>query len=85
VLLLAVFPRGERPGPQRAKNAEASRLAASAFANDDHVVCRDIGDRFLDADGTLPKTAMPDFLHLSPAAYRAWADAIVADVDAMLR
>jgi lysophospholipase L1-like esterase len=28
---------------------------------------------------------MPDRLHLSKQAYRRWAEAIVADVDAMLR
>ncbi len=85
VLLLAIFPRGERPDAQRAKNADASRLAAAAFAADDHVVCRDLAERFVTADGTLPAATMPDFLHLSAAAYGTWADAIVADVDAMLQ
>ncbi len=85
VLLLAIFPRGAKPDAQREKNARASALAAAAFAGDPKVVCRDIGARFLGADGTLDKAVMPDLLHLSPAAYRTWADAIVADVDALLR
>jgi beta-glucosidase len=85
VLLLAIFPRSEKADAQRAKCAEASRLAAAALAGDPMVVCKDIGAAFLGADGTLAKDVMPDFLHLTPAAYRTWAEAIVADVDALLK
>jgi lysophospholipase L1-like esterase len=85
VLLLAIFPRSETADAQRAKCAEASRLAFAALAGDAMVVCKDIGARFLGADGRLAKDVMPDFLHLSPAAYRTWAEAIVADVDALLK
>jgi len=28
---------------------------------------------------------MPDFLHLSPSAYRTWSEAMLADVEALLR
>jgi len=84
VLLLAIFPRGEKPGAQRTKNAQASAQAAAAFAGDSMVVFRDIGARFLGADGTLSKDVMPDLLHLNEASYRTWAEAIVADVDAAL-
>jgi lysophospholipase L1-like esterase len=85
VLLLAIFPRGEQPNAQRDKNAAASKLAFAACASDPMVVCRDIGERFLGEGGTLAKDVMPDRLHLSAAAYSTWAQAIVADVDAMLR
>ncbi len=85
VLLLAIFPRAERANAQREKCAEASRIAFAALAGDSKVDCRDIGARFLAADGTLSKEVMPDFLHLSSSAYRTWAEAILADVDAMLK
>ncbi|HEX6813044.1 MAG TPA: GDSL-type esterase/lipase family protein [Planctomycetota bacterium] len=84
VLLLAIFPRGEKPGAQRDKCARASELAAAAFAGDDMVSCRDIAAHFVGADGVISKDVMPDFLHLSAAAYRAWADAIVGDVDVLV-
>jgi len=84
VLLLSVFPRGEGPNAQREKNAAASAQAAAAFAGDPMVVCRDIGERFLGDGGALSKQVMPDLLHLSAAAYRTWAAAIVDDVDAAL-
>ncbi|MBL9076719.1 MAG: exo-alpha-sialidase [Planctomycetes bacterium] len=84
VLLLAIFPRGERPSAQREKCARASALAAAAFASDPMVVCRDLGPRFVGADGAIDPAVMPDFLHLGAAAYRTWAEAITADVDALL-
>lgn len=85
VLLLSVFPRGAEPNAQRDKNARASALAAAAFAGDEMVVPRDIGDVFTGDGGRIDEAIMPDLLHLSPAGYRLWADAIVADVDALMR
>ena len=84
VLLLATFPRGARPGPRRLRNMRSSAQAARAFADDDMVVCKDIGERFLTSDGTLLKSVMPDLLHLNAASYRVWAEAIVADVDKLM-
>jgi lysophospholipase L1-like esterase len=75
ILLLAIFPRGEKPNPQREKNAKASKLA-SAEADGKMVHYLDIGDKFLTADGSLSKEIMPDFLHLTPKGYQIWAEAI---------
>jgi lysophospholipase L1-like esterase len=36
-----------------------------------------LGDRFVETDGHIPRTLMPDSLHLSPLGYRIWAEAIV--------
>jgi len=85
VLLLSIFPREPKPCAQRVKNAEASAFAAAAFAGDDMVLHLDIGDRFVEADGSITKQTMRDYLHLTEAGYRIWAEAIVADVDAALR
>jgi beta-glucosidase len=75
ILLLAIFPRGAKPNAQREKNAQASKLA-SEVADGKMVYYLDIGDKFLEADGTLTKEIMPDLLHLSPKGYTIWADAI---------
>lgn len=83
VLMLAIFPRGEKPNPQREKNAEASRLA-SEVADDEMVYYLDIGPAFLEEDGTLSKEIMPDSLHLSVDGYRIWADAIEDKVAELL-
>ena len=69
VLILAVFPRGEKPNPQREKNAKASEIA-SKLADNKKVFFLDIGAKFLAADGTLTKEIMPDLLHLEPQGLR---------------
>lgn len=79
VLVLAVFPRGERPNPQREKNAKASEIA-SKLADNQNVFFLDIGDKFLTPDGTLAREIMPDFLHLTPKGYEIWAEAIEPSV-----
>jgi lysophospholipase L1-like esterase len=77
VLLLAVFPRGEKaePNPQRAKLKQVNEIIAK-LDDGQHVFFLDIGDKFLEPDGSLTKEIMPDFLHLTPKGYQIWADAI---------
>ena len=75
VLVLAVFPRGAKPNPQREKNAKASQIA-SQLADNQMVYYLDIGPKFLAEDGTLSKDIMPDLLHLSPRGYEIWAESI---------
>lgn len=83
VLLLGIFPRGEKPNAQREKNAEASRLA-SAAADGRMVHYLDISSVFTESDGTISKDVMPDSLHLSEAGYRRWADAMEPKVAELL-
>jgi lysophospholipase L1-like esterase len=44
-----------------------------------------IGDRWVQKDGTIDKADMPDFLHLSAAAYDQWAQALLPEIEAALR
>jgi beta-glucosidase len=83
VLVLAIFPRGAKPNPQREKNAQASAIA-SKLADDQMVYFLDIGPKFLEADGTLSKEVMPDLLHLSPKGYEIWAESIEPSVARLL-
>ena len=75
ILILAIFPRGPQPGPQREKNAAASAIARG-LADGRMIHYMDIGMHFLQPDGTLTKDIMPDFLHLTPLGYQIWAIAI---------
>lgn len=84
ILILAIFPRGEKPNPQREKNAEASKIAAK-LADDKHVFFLDIGPKFLEEDGTLSKEIMPDRLHLSSKGYQIWADAITPKLEELMK
>lgn len=83
VLLLAIFPRGEHPNPQREKNARASELA-SEVADGTMVQYLDIGPAFLDSEGGLSKQIMPDYLHLTVDGYKIWAESIEKKVSEML-
>lgn len=75
VLILAIFPRDEKPTPRREKNAKASEIA-SKLADNQNVFYLDIGSKFLTPEGLLTKEIMPDYLHLSPQGYTIWAEAI---------
>ncbi len=75
VLVLGIFPRGEKPCPQRAKNAKASKIA-SKLADGKMIHYMDIGVHFLKPDGTLTKDIMPDYLHPTQRGYEMWAIAI---------
>jgi lysophospholipase L1-like esterase len=76
VLLLAVFPRNEKAdNPARLKIAEINTIIAK-LDDGRKVFFLDIGQKFLQPDGTLTREIMPDLLHLSAAGYQIWADAI---------
>lgn len=83
ILLLGVFPRGQAANtPIRAKIIDINnRISPLNGAGGGRVIFRDIGAKFLQPDGTLSPSIMPDFLHPSAAGYQIWADNIRSDVD----
>jgi lysophospholipase L1-like esterase len=84
VLLLAVFPRNVNPeSKQRLAVKEINKIIAK-FDDGKSVRYLDIGDKFLDKDGTLPKDIMPDALHPNAKGYQIWADAVMPTVYEML-
>lgn len=84
ILLLAIFPREEKPGQLRAKNAKVNDLI-KPLGDGKHVFFLDIGASLTEADGTLDKKIMPDFLHLSPEGYARWAQAIEPTLGELLK
>ena len=76
VLLLGVFPRSANPDDEMRRINEGINELIAKFDDGERVHFLDIGKEFLANDGTLPKDLMPDFLHLSPAGYEIWAQAI---------
>ena len=76
ILVLAIFPRGATVDDARRKvNIEANRSIAK-LADGEMVHYLDIGEKFLDKDGTLSKEVMPDLLHLNEKSYATWAESI---------
>ena len=78
VLLLGIFPiNPEVDSPARAKVKEVNKIIAGS-ADGKTVFFLDIGDAFLQPDGTISNAIMTDFVHLSPKGYQIWADAMNA-------
>lgn len=77
IILMGIFPRGRHAEDAlRAPIRETNRLLAARFGNDSNVRLLDIGQRFLQKDGTLPESLFPDTTHPSEAGYRIWAQAL---------
>lgn len=88
ILLLAVFPRGDKPtGKLGAANEKLKQVNAIIAKLDDgkNIHFLDIGSKFPQPDGALTKEVMPDFLHLSAAGYQIWADAISPKVAELMK
>jgi lysophospholipase L1-like esterase len=84
ILLLAIFPRGTLDDPQRAQVALINTVIARL---DDGKMVRylDIDPKFIEADGTLPRSIMPDLLHPNAHGYQIWADAMEPTLDEMMK
>lgn len=84
VLILAVFPRGaDGTNKNRMVNEGANKIVEK-LADGKNIEYLDIGPKFLDDKGNLSKEVMPDQLHLNPASYQTWADAIEPHVARMM-
>ncbi|HTJ79224.1 MAG TPA: GDSL-type esterase/lipase family protein [Rariglobus sp.] len=81
IILMAVFPRGETPNDGgRRKVAEINKIIAP-LGNSPKVSFVDIGPKMIEADGTISREMMPDFVHPQAKGYQIWADAIQPIID----
>ncbi|MEL7499255.1 MAG: platelet-activating factor acetylhydrolase IB subunit [Planctomycetota bacterium] len=85
ILVLAVFPRSQQPDNQLRKINNAINENIQTIGNLENVWYLDIGDKFLDEDGTLPKSIMNDFLHPGEKGYRIWAEAMEPTVAELMK
>lgn len=76
VLLLAIFPRDEKPGTDARKNIKKVNDQIVKLDDRRSVRYLDIGAKLANPDGSLSKEIMPDFLHLSEKGYEIWAEAM---------
>jgi lysophospholipase L1-like esterase len=85
ILLLAVFPREEKPdGKQRQQVGEINERIQK-LADGKMVRYLDIGPKFLTPDGTLTRDIMPDLLHPSEKGYEIEAAAIKPTILEMMK
>lgn len=78
ILLMSILPTGDKPNPGREKRMAVNELI-SKFAGGS-VEYMDITAKYLEADGTISKEVMHDFLHLAPKGYDIWAESISGKV-----
>ena len=76
ILLLSIFPRGEKPDDPLRKINNAINQRIAQFHDGKLIHFLDISNQFLDANGILTKDVMPDGLHPKEKGYKIWAEAI---------
>jgi lysophospholipase L1-like esterase len=80
VHIIEIFPRGERINAMRGDICQINQALRAWVAGRPgaRFAIHAIGDRFLNADGTISREIMPDALHLSPRGYELWAEALTS-------
>jgi len=85
ILLLGVFPRdAKKTGENRQINTKINGVIKH-YADDKTVFYLDIGSVFLQPNGDLPKSVMPDYLHPQALGYEMWAKAIEPTLKNLLK
>jgi lysophospholipase L1-like esterase len=91
IVLMAIFPRGPRTADKkigyehRMEIIRAVNLQLAKLDDGKTIRYLDIGPKFIDADGKIPETLMPDQLHPNAAGYKFWVDALQPLLDEMMR
>ena len=85
ILLLGVFPRSAKAGDAVRDKIKDVNQRIAKLDDRKNVKYLDLGDKFLESDGSLSKDIMPDYLHLSPKGYQIWADAIGPALQGLLK
>lgn len=85
ILVNSVFPFEEQAtSPKRAMVKEANALVAKLNDNK-HVFVKDYGSIFLQPDGSISKEVMGDFLHPTAKGYQIWVDAMLPDIQQLMK
>ena len=84
ILLLGIFPRGEKNDPIR-QQVKAVNAGISKLDDGGNIKFLDLGEKFLSPDGTLSRDLFPDLLHPDEAGYQIWASAMEPTLAPFLR
>ena len=83
IILMAVFPRDERPDAPRRAQIAAINQRLTGFAATEDVTFLDLGPKLLQPDGMLSREIMSDFCHPTEKGYRIWADALAPQLKSL--
>jgi lysophospholipase L1-like esterase len=84
IVVLGIFPRGEKFNAQRGKILQVNQ-ALARLADGQMVHYVDFGAQLIQSDGTISKSIMPDYLHLSEAGYEIWGEALEPKLKELLK
>jgi lysophospholipase L1-like esterase len=84
VLLLGIFPRGEKPAAVRDKIKEVNNIISRLDDGGATIKYLDIGGQFVQQDGTISRKIMYDFTHLTEKGYQMWADSIKGPINELM-
>ena len=76
IILHGVFPRGPSPLDEARLNNVAINQIIRRFHDGERVHYLEVGESFLEPDGSISRDVMPDLLHLSAEGYARWAQAL---------
>jgi beta-glucosidase len=85
ILLLAIFPRGEKPDDKLRQINDKINTIIAGFADNQKVFFANLNQAFLQPDGTLSRDIMPDLLHPNEKGYEIWAKAMAPNWPSCLR
>lgn len=85
ILVNGIFPFEEQAtSPKRDMVKEANLLVVKLNDNK-HIFVKDYGSLFLQADGSISKEVMGDFLHPTAKGYQIWVDAMLPDIQQLMK
>lgn len=85
ILLLAIFPRGEKPDDNLRVINEKVNTMLPKLADGKHVFFLNMNKAFLAPDGTLSKDIMPDLLHPNAEGYKIWQREMQPELDRLMQ
>jgi len=85
ILVNGVLPFEESPQSQRRADVKATNALVAKLADNKHVFVKDYGANFLQSDGTISKEIMGDFLHPTAKGYQIWVDAMLPDIQQLMK
>ncbi len=84
LLLHSIFPRGKKSDDRMRQEVVKTNQILEAYGELASVTWVPLWEPFLESDGTLPKSIMPDALHPNARGYRIWADVVTPEIQKAL-
>lgn len=77
IILMSIFPRELKPTHRRRLQIDQLNALIASYAAEQKFVHLDIGKQFLDANGEVLRSLLPDTCHPNAEGYRIWAKALL--------